>query len=238
MKIPLTSTLLERCVSGLPSDLKFVLQNFGPRVAVAGGYVRAHAADEPVADIDLWVTDKATAAALVKAIRDAAGPVCIGTHETDNSTTIRGFIKPVQVIHRWTFESPGALIDSFDYTIAQGAFWYDGTKWESTAALDFESDVQARRLTYTEPQRVEEPAGSLVRLLKFFKKGYSVSHGTLAKVIARAVHTGSDSEWSIRSLLEQRLCNAGHRLPAPPVPADHVLEELGGGGRVGIGSAS
>ena len=95
---------------------------------------------------------------------------------------------PVQFIHRWTFDNAHALIASFDFTIAQSAIWFENGEWQSITTPSFYDDLQDKRLVYTFPDREEEPGGSLLRVLKFLRRGYDISPENLAKVIARLMN--------------------------------------------------
>jgi hypothetical protein len=51
----------------------------------------------------------------------------------------------------------------------------------------FYRDLAARRLRYTQPNRIEESGGSALRVLKYYTKGYRITLNSYAKVIARLV---------------------------------------------------
>jgi hypothetical protein len=94
---------------------------------------------------------------------------------------------PVQIIHRWTYERPEDLIESFDFTVAKSVVWFDGKEWKSLTHDDFYADLAAKRLVYTKPQRNEDAGGSLLRVLKFYQKGYRIPLDSMAAVVARLV---------------------------------------------------
>ena len=50
---------------------------------------------------------------------------------------------------------------------------------------NYYQDLSARRLIYTSPERIEEAGGSMLRVLKFYQKGFRIPLKDLAAVIAR-----------------------------------------------------
>lgn len=196
-----------------PQDLQWVLQRIPQhvlhaikdskgRVFVAGGFIRSCIANEPPNDIDMFVSSKGEAKGLAELLalefrrdyrrghRDQPRYV-----ETDNAFTIsEGYKTPLQIIHRWTFKSPLECIESFDFTIARAAIWWDENKavvdsiepgWRSACDDDFYSDLAAKRLVYKAPVRDEDAGGSMLRVLKFYQRGYRIPLDSLGKVMAR-----------------------------------------------------
>ena len=96
---------------------------------------------------------------------------------------------PVQFIHRWTFNDGGALIESFDFTVAMAAIWFDreAQRWQSVASPHFYPDLASRRLRYSFPKRNEDAGGSILRVQKFLGRGYQISPEEFGKVIARLI---------------------------------------------------
>jgi len=92
----------------------------------------------------------------------------------------------VQVIHRWTYDVAEDLVQSFDFTIAKAAVWFDPVVgWNSMCDETFYPDLAAKRLTYTSPQRNEDAGGSMLRVLKYYQRGYRIPLDSLGAVIAR-----------------------------------------------------
>lgn len=168
-----------------------------PGVFLAGGFIRAKIAHEEVSDIDLFASTKESAKKLIDAIA-GNGKV----HETDNAYTFggRGSL-PVQVIHRWLFDTPQQCVESFDFTIARAAIWWDGL-WQSTCDDRFYMDLAAKRLVYCSPSRNEDAGGSMLRLLKFHRRGYSAPLNSTSAVIARML-SGVNSDSSMWRGTEQ-----------------------------------
>lgn len=89
---------------------------------MAGGFVRSVIANEPVNDIDLFAPNNAAAAAYAESIAAKTG---MRVSASDNAYTVYDRSKvsmTVQVIHRWVYDSPTQLMDSFDFTIAMAGF--------------------------------------------------------------------------------------------------------------------
>ena len=186
---------LNWCVRRLPYSLRSTLKKYGAQIVVAGGYIRACILNEPINDIDLFVADKdfAKQVALDMVQRDEKRLII-----TDNAITVKGMKYPVQFITRWVYDSPDKILGSFDFTICQAAFWWEnfrgtvtdgaGTrsgKWMSTVSDSFYQDLSAKRLIYTNPIREEEPGGSMLRVLKYYQRGYRITIDSFAAVITR-----------------------------------------------------
>lgn len=154
-----------------------------PKVFMAGGFIRSVITNEPVNDIDLFTNSKEASQAAANGLTDRLGPV----HETDNAYSVKPRNGPmVQFIHRWVFETPEKCLDSFDFTIACAAIWHDG-HWKSLCDANFYADLAAKRLVYSSPIRNEDAGGSMLRVLKFYQRGYRIPLDSLGAVIARFV---------------------------------------------------
>ena len=189
----LTTEDLRKVVSRLPKDVLQILKN--NKLIVAGGFIRAVIACEDVSDIDILAPSALDAETRAKALcakREIDKP-----YETVNAYTVIQDNKiPVQFIHRWTFTDARALIDSFDFTIAQAVLWFEDGLWKSLVSDTYYSDLAGKRLHYTFPIRHEDAGGSILRVKKFLKKGYDISPEDMAKVIARllsGIDTGSNA---------------------------------------------
>ncbi len=204
----LTKNDLDWAVKRLPKHLKRILRDRPGRLFVAGGYLRSRITGEKVSDIDLFAPTKDDArTAIEDLILWNTHPVVMECsrqdvieapdraemlpdleymiHETDNAFTAKGTFPMVQAIHRWTFSDPVAAIESFDFTIAKAAIWWESTGWKSVCHPEYYADLAAKRLVYTSPVREEAPGGSLLRVLKFYQRGYRIPLDSLAAVLAR-----------------------------------------------------
>lgn len=175
---------LQRLTNLLPKKLVEAMKNETlPVIYVGGGCIRSVVTGEPVNDIDIFTSSLAAADTLVTYLQEDFETVV-----TDNATTIKAPL-PLQIIHRWTFENVERVVDSFDFTVCCAAIVYNRTmkKFESYTHPDFYADLAAKRLTYLQPIRNEDAGGSIIRVLKYYQKGYRISLQSLAHVIARLV---------------------------------------------------
>lgn len=189
---------LQWCLRRAPAKLLEAMKREGSRVMIAGGYIRSCVANEAINDIDVFVPSVEVAAALSMELAEG-DPRKVS--RTDNAYTVkrRGF--PIQVIHRWTFNSPEDCLQSFDFTVAKAAIWCHEGKWQSVADSRFYPDLAAKRLVYTSPIRNEDAGGSALRLLKFYQRGYRSPLDTIGAVISRlirGVHEDNDMFWNSR----------------------------------------
>lgn len=160
---------------------------------MAGGFIRACVSGEAAQDVDLFAPDEERAGLYATILARQDGRV----FKSPNAYTIRlpDARVPIQVIHRWAFSSPEECVESFDFTVAKSAVWCAGdrdgathrTRWKSVCHDDFYADLAAKRLVYTSPVRNEDAGGSMLRVLKFYQRGYKIPLDSLAAVTARMV---------------------------------------------------
>ena len=172
------------CIRRMPKQVVELLKKRPNQLTVAGGFIRSCISQEHVNDIDIFATSPDVAKAAAMDLSLVHGHKVV---TTDNAITVCLKPIPVQFIHRWTFASPEQVLPSFDFTIAKACIWYDGGKWASLADDAFYPDLAAKRLVYTSPEREEEPGGSLLRILKFYQRGYRIPLDSMGAVIARLV---------------------------------------------------
>ena len=171
---------LKWCLRRLPRPVFEMMKKHPGDIFLAGGFIRACIANEKPCDVDLFTTNKEKAK-LYAELFAVDGKII----ETDNAFTIIGKIKPpIQIIHKWVFEKPEDILPSFDFTIARAVIWYHGA-WKGICDDRFYIDLAAKRLTYCSPKRIEYVGGSLLRVLKFYQRGYRIPLNYLAAVIAR-----------------------------------------------------
>ena len=173
------------CLRRLPRGVFTMLKERAGKLFLAGGFIRACIANEPASDVDLFAEskDSAEAAALLLA-KDKKD-----VYKTDNAFTVtRGYGLPIQFIHRWVFTDPTKIIESFDFTVACSAIWCDSDGvWQSNCHEKFYPDLAAKRLRYLSPVRNEDAGGSMLRVLKFYQKGYRIPLDSYGAVVARLV---------------------------------------------------
>lgn len=176
----------------LPKELVFIMKTDAwlGKIFVGGGYLRSVVTREAVNDVDVFVGSKDSADFLKKDLQLASGDKRIRVIETKNAYTLLGFSAPIQIIHRWTFDNVKSVADSFDFTICCAAIQ---TIKLVTGAITFDSwcddrfytDLAGKRLIYRKPICNEDAGGSLLRVLKYYQKGYAIPLDSYADVIAR-----------------------------------------------------
>lgn len=179
---------LDRALKILPEEVKALLIAKGKAVVVAGGYIRSVILRERIKDIDIF-------GASAKEAEIEAYAMYLSGKQREYFSSVNAYTiknvggKTVQFIHRWVYDDPEKLIASFDFTIAKAAFWYDkdSGSWESVVDERFYPDCAAKRIVFTNPDRKEEPAGSLLRVLKFSRRGYIIPSDSLAGVVNKLV---------------------------------------------------
>lgn len=200
---PLSPEDVYWCRRRLGEPMLKMMIDQGPNVVVAGGFIRSCVSGETIMDTDVFSPSKEQA----KAFADSF--VSISTHkkvhENANCYTVNMLFGPVQFIHRWTFERPEDIIASFDFTIARAALWWDGKEWQSLCDDRFYADLAAKRLVYCSPVRVEDAGGSLLRVLKFYQRGYRITLDSLAAVIARIQGGVQEPEIDVESPREPQV---------------------------------
>lgn len=181
---------LERCLRRTPPQVLALMKGVGAELFVAGGFVRACVSGEEINDIDLFCPEKEKALAWARQLLAQGGT---SVHETDNAATVLGYKYPLQFIHRWTYTYPSMALNSFDFTISMAGFWaqrfpnMEQTTWQSACHERFYADVAAKRMIYTSPTREEEAGGSLLRVLKFYQRGYRIPLNSMGAVISRII---------------------------------------------------
>lgn len=177
-------------VRRLPKDVRELLSKYPGRLFLGGGYIRALIAGETPNDIDLFGENKQFLIDVARSLERTRGPETTRLHLTKNAVTVisQGRLT-VQFITRWTFDDPKQCVASFDFTVCQAAIWRAGPStsdpWQSARSSRFYEDLAARRLVYTRPNRDEEAGGSLMRVMKYIRRGYVIQTDSLAAVIAR-----------------------------------------------------
>lgn len=196
------------------------------KIFVGGGFLRSIVAGDEVNDIDVFVTSESAAHNLAAQLVEASGQLSApGTERltwvTDNAITVKCFKPYIQIIHRWTFDSAKAVSDSFDFTCCCAAFWWESNtasddiltcegdgQWRSVCDPRFYCDVAGKRLIYRNPIRNEDAGGSMLRVLKYYQKGYRIPLDSLADVITRLVQGVEFGVTSSRSITlgQGRVC--------------------------------
>jgi hypothetical protein len=173
---------LHWCLKKMKKTIIDLLKAHPNQLFVAGGFIRSCISGDKINDIDIFAPSAEIAGNAARRLRHEEGR---SIHESENAFTVRTRPVTTQFIHRWTFATPTECIQSFDFTVAKAAIWWDGTAWVSECDERFYCDLAAKRLVYCSPIREEEAGGSMLRVLKFYQRGYRIPMDSLAKVMAR-----------------------------------------------------
>jgi hypothetical protein len=184
---------LNYCVARLPWQLREAVEEREISDAIiAGGFIRATIAREDVNDVDVFVPSEAVAQSLAAdLVKRKLGSGTAGhVFETKNALTLTCFAPVIQIVHRWPFSGPAGVLNLFDFTVCRAAMWFgisrEGDRWTSQIGDSFYADLAAKRLVYTWPSIAEaEPGGSMLRLMKYLRRGYHPPLDTIAAVTAR-----------------------------------------------------
>lgn len=174
---------LRWAITRLPYKLKKLMQedeDWKGQIFVGGGYLRSIVSGEKINDVDVFVSSKDKAELLANKIAKDKKDI----YETDNAFTILRSKITIQIIHRWVFDKPEDVSKSFDFTICCAVIYFD-KEWRSFCDERFYIDLASKRLIYRSPERNEDAGGSMLRVLKYYQKGYRIPLDSLGAVIAR-----------------------------------------------------
>ena len=199
MQQELTRNDIRYVVQRLPRDIRELMTHNHGKVFVGGGFIRATIAGETPSDIDIFGHDKDYLTNLAENF--ASNRPGSKVHRTKNAITVLTPDRlPVQFITRWTFGHADDLVRSFDFTVCQAAIWRAGGQsndpWRSSIGANFYVDLAGRRLVYTNPVRDEEAGGSLLRVIKYVKRGYSIQVTSLGGAVARLMSAMRESRFA------------------------------------------
>lgn len=196
------------CISTLSKDVVTMMRNHP--IYLGGGYIRSRIVGEEPSDIDLFGRNKDEILFIADQFikyREHRGIKCL-VFKTSNAVTIKSPERlTVQFIHRWVGE-PNEMMRSFDFTVCQAMIWFDPeyvglnkkpisiTRWNCHE--DYYADLAAKTLVYTCPDRNEDAGGSMLRVIKFCRKGWKISPENLGLVMARLI-SGLEDDWRVKS---------------------------------------
>lgn len=174
------------CLRRLPRCVLDAMKSEGSKLVLAGGFIRSCLANEHINDVDLFTTSAEEADRIIKIIADKA-PI----HKSQNAVSCRRNRMQIQIVHRWVFATPQEVVKSFDFTIARAAIYHDAnTKtWHSVCDDRYYKDLATKKLVYMKPDRNEDAGGSMLRVLKFYQRGYRIPLDSMGDVIARLMRS-------------------------------------------------
>lgn len=181
------------CVKKIPNNLKELMIKHGTKISVGGGFIRSCITGDKLNDIDIFTNSSDTADILSSTLAEEFKYKSI---KTDNAITLlRLKGAPFQFIHRWSYDHPQDILSDFDFSICCSTIWYDGDPdsvdeqesdgWAGMVHDHYYRDLAAKRLRYLYPRRIEDAGGSIIRVLKYYQKGYRITLDSFAGTIAR-----------------------------------------------------
>jgi len=193
-------------ISRLPKSVVEIMKKFN--LYLSGGFIRSIISGEKPSDIDLFGKNEGIIIEAVDYLTKYKWSDSAHITKTDNAFTIISVGRlPVQFITRWLYDDPVKLINEFDFTITQAVIWFshtesysnnqneqiDSYKPYSICSPFFYSDLAAKRLRYTSPDRKEDAGGSILRVVKFLRRGYNIAPEDLSKVICQLLKGVKDN---------------------------------------------
>lgn len=129
---------------------------------------------------------------------------------SQHAFNVKGMKYPVQVIRIGRPENAQQVLDSFDFSMCRAAVWFKNSDtdggWKSLCHDSFYEDLSAKRLVYCSP--VDENLGSsLLRLLKFYGKGFTAPNETISQIVARVAKAPNETVEAVAQNVNQSLRN-------------------------------
>jgi len=201
--VELRSADLDACVLGLPVSVTSVLRDHPAELVVAGGFVRAVAAGESVSDVDVFATSRELAQEAAREMIRLEGER-VRHHDSRRAyNVVPEGMAPVQFAWGWSFDHPGDLISSFDFTVAMAALWWERGEWRGVADPRFYPHLEERRLHYV-GREGDDPRAELLRVLRYVRKGYRVEISSLGALVAQIILLPGPSTLSLDRLGQQQ----------------------------------
>src|SRR5208337_1869740 len=177
---------LKRVIYALPEEVLDLMRRHPRETVVAGGFIRAIVAGEPVNDVDVFFAEE-------KGVRSWSDDVGLKYEVKEKHLLVapKDDRPEIQLIWRYPYSEPVEIPDSFDYTVVKAAVWFEegeskkkDSKFVGVCHERFYKDL-ARKMLVWSCERDLERAMSIPRLMKYVKYGYSIGPESLAEVITR-----------------------------------------------------
>lgn len=175
-----------------PNELRLITQAasyFLPEGAfIAGGALTSVFTGQPINDVDLYFKSRAAFDEAIAAAYDE-GLWCVA--RSARAVTFAQGSSIVQLMHFDWFETASAVFDAFDFTACMAA--YDIDAREFVFHDDFLKHAAQRFLRFHAGTRF--PFASLLRVLKYQQRGYTIGKGDLLR-IALSCHKTPLTSWA------------------------------------------
>lgn len=199
---------LDLVVRNVPRDILAQLMTHPGELFLAGGAIRDIIRGEAPNDYDLFGNDLGMLSAIALKFSTLPNTEVL---QSENALTLapNGRI-PIQLITKWRYDSPEQLANEFDFTVAKTILFCDPLtrNWIGLVDPDFYSDLVAKRLVYIGGGT---PGGTLLRMIKLLRRGFSIQVDSLATLISRVMqeaelkraHTDDGQEFLLRQVLRE-----------------------------------
>lgn len=146
-----------------------------PGAFIAGGALTSAFTNSEIKDTDMYFKSKAAFIGAVEAAYDDS-MWCLSA--TDRAVTFAYHDKIVQLMHFDFFPTAAAVFDAFDFTVCMAAYDLDAEAFAFHE--DFMKHAAQRYLRFHNGTRY--PFGSLIRVLKYQQRGYTIGKGDLLRI--------------------------------------------------------
>jgi hypothetical protein len=170
-----------RVLRAIPEKLRAVLESYGKKIAICGGFVRDVIARKEPSDLDIFCSDVETANSVTDALsRDGIDTVI--RKQSSNTILSNAYRCPIQVIKSNYHENAWEAIRTFDFTFNVAAVWFENC-FHCHTHIWFYEHLASRSIV---PTHYDQDCGNLLaRTLKFTAEGYVVSRSTLASILVK-----------------------------------------------------
>lgn len=156
--------------------IKESADDFFPEGAfIAGGALTSAFTNLPIKDTDIYFKSKE---AFITAVEDAYDSNMWCLAATDRAVTFASHERIIQLMHFDFFETAEAIFDAFDFTVCMAAYDIDAARF--VFHDDFMKHAAQRFLRFHSGTRY--PFGSLIRVLKYQQRGYTIGKGDLLRI--------------------------------------------------------
>ena len=212
---------LDWCIRRLPKKVAELVTQFPLKLSIGGGFIRSCITGDEVKDIDMFVDSTDTMEKVIVELLLKQGSTVF---RSKNAVTIHGYKYPIQIIHRWLYSDPVKILEDFDFSIACSVIWWE-RGWKGEVCHVYYQDLAAKRLRYLFPNRDEDVGGSILRVLKYYRKGYNITLFSYAGIISRLMSGVRDAGTKTEQELTQIISGLLFEVDPSAVVEDSITRE-------------